>query len=88
MKVVFRKAFLRDLKAFRDKKLLAQVHRAIDEAENAGALHDLSQMKPMEGHKGMYRIRIGNYRIGLHWTGEQLEFVRFLDRKEIYRYFP
>ena len=44
--------------------------------------------KMMEGYKGMYRVRVGSFRIGLYWNGNQLEFVRFLDRKEIYRYFP
>jgi len=88
MKVVFRKSFLRDLNAVRERKLLDHVHRVIGEAEKATSLRDLSQLKPMEGHKGMYRVRVGSYRAGLYWTGEQLEFVRFLDRKEIYRYFP
>jgi mRNA interferase RelE/StbE len=35
-----------------------------------------------------YRVRIGDYRIGLELAGDELIFVRCLHRKEIYRYFP
>ena len=88
MKVVFRRTFLNDLKAVREKKLLDHVHRVMNDAENARSLRDLVHVKMMEGYKGMYRVRVGSFRIGLYWNGKQLEFVRFLDRKEIYRYFP
>jgi len=35
-----------------------------------------------------YRIGIGDYRIGLILEDETLIFVRFLHRKDLYRYFP
>lgn len=88
MKIVFRRSFLRDLKAVRENKLLDQVARVMRGAEEAGSLRELAHVKPMEGHKGCYRVRVGAYRIGLYLDGETLEFVRFLDRKDIYRYFP
>ena len=42
------------------------------------------------GHQNYYKIRVGDYRIGLHInSSEQLiEFQRVLHRREIYRRFP
>jgi mRNA interferase RelE/StbE len=42
----------------------------------------------MEGSKKHSRIKIGDYRIGLFIDDKTIFFVRFLHRKEIYRYFP
>ncbi|HMP82104.1 MAG TPA: type II toxin-antitoxin system RelE/ParE family toxin [Verrucomicrobiota bacterium] len=36
----------------------------------------------------LYRIRVGDYRIGFVFEQSVMTFVRSLDRKEIYRYFP
>ena len=35
-----------------------------------------------------YRIRVGDYRVGFVFEHGAVTFVRCLDRKEIYRYFP
>ena len=42
----------------------------------------------MTGFPNAFRIRLGNYRIGIVRNGVAIEFVRFLDRKDIYKYFP
>jgi mRNA-degrading endonuclease RelE of RelBE toxin-antitoxin system len=42
----------------------------------------------MVGSPGFFRIRIGEYRLGMLVEGEAVEIVRFLHRREIYRYFP
>ncbi len=39
-------------------------------------------------HGNYYRIRVGNYRIGLVLDEAEISFVRVLHRKEMYRYFP
>jgi len=35
-----------------------------------------------------YRIRLGDYRLGFVFERGAVTFVRCLNRKEIYRYFP
>ncbi|MEO5359262.1 MAG: hypothetical protein H7843_02310 [Nitrospirota bacterium] len=42
----------------------------------------------MKGYEGFYKIRIGDYRIGLYMLPGKVEFRRALHRKEIYRFFP
>lgn len=46
-------------------------------------------MKKLSGGSGdYYRLRVGDYRIGLEIEGEIIVFVRCLHRRDIYRYFP
>ncbi len=45
-------------------------------------------MKKMQGYDTLYRIRLGDYRIGIEIVADQVILVRFLHRKDIDRYFP
>ncbi len=60
----------------------------IKTVESAAALSDVPNLKKMSGAGGYYRVRIGDYRIGLFVEGEEVEFVRVLHRKDMYRHFP
>lgn len=42
----------------------------------------------MKAEGNYYRIRVGEYRIGMAVNENTVIFVRVLNRKEIYRYFP
>lgn len=88
MKTTFKRSFARDLRNIRERTLLTQIQSAIEAIENAETLFDLSQVKRLQGAEGYYRIRIGNYRIGLTYDGETVTFVRCLHRRDLYRYFP
>lgn len=88
MKVEFRESFLKDLGAIRDKKLAQKVREVIELLEAAESLLSVSNIKKLRGEKGFYRLRIGEYRLGILQDGESIALVRFLNRKEIYRFFP
>jgi len=88
MKVLFEKSFGRDLKKIKDKRLLKQVQETIDQVEIAASIGDVSNVKKMQGFDAYYRIRVGDYRIGIEMFEGQVIFVCFLNRKDIYRYFP
>jgi mRNA interferase RelE/StbE len=88
MKVLFEKSFGRDLKKIKDKQLLQQVQGVISQVEIATAISNVSNVKKMQGYDSYYRIRVGNYRIGIEIVDGQVIFVCFLNRKDIYRYFP
>ena len=45
-------------------------------------------MKKLSGASGFYRIRVGDYRVGIAVEDETVEFVRVLHRRDIYRAFP
>jgi mRNA interferase RelE/StbE len=48
------------------------------------------QVQKLKGYREYYKIRIGNYRVGLKLDKEKrtIEFCRVLHRREIYRKFP
>jgi len=88
VKTAFRQSFVRDLKGVRDKKLLQRVKESIEAVEIADSLNGLPNLKKLKGAKSYYRLKLGDYRIGLALESDTLVFVRFLDRKDIYKYFP
>lgn len=88
MKCVFRKGFLRDLKKIKDQKVLDRVSEVLDATEMAHSNQDIPALKKLSGEKDYFRIRVGEYRIGIRIQEEAVEFVRCLPRKDIYRYFP
>ncbi|MDO9130223.1 MAG: type II toxin-antitoxin system RelE/ParE family toxin [Anaerolineales bacterium] len=88
MKVLFETSFARDLKKIRNKRLLAQIQQVINQVKSAASVSDVADLKKMQGYDTFYRIRLGDYRIGVDISDEQVIFVRLLHRKDIYRYFP
>ncbi len=89
MKVKFKKSFARDLKRrANDRKLSAKVEQIIGQVDEAKDTHRISNLKKLKALGNYYRIRSGDYRIGLIIEGGTVTFVRVLHRSEIYRYFP
>ena len=88
MKVEFRNSFANDLKSIRDKVLLNRVRELIGGVERAETLAEISNLKKLRGPGGYYRARLGDYRVGIALEGDSVIFVRCLNRKDIYRYFP
>ena len=88
MKVEFRESFLRDIRKVKDKGVLEALKKAIENVENADSLAEAANLKKMHGSRGYFRIRLGEHRIGLKLESDTVHFVRFLHRREIYRFFP
>ena len=87
MKIIFRRSFFKDLRGT-DKSLRRRVEKVINEVEAASSLQEVHNLKRLTGKGPYYRIRAGDYRIGLKVEDGVVEFVRFLHRKDMYRYFP
>ena len=88
MRTAFRKSFARDLKKVKNRDLLDRVREKIEEVERVTSLLEVQGVKKLSGAEEYYRIRLGRYRIGIALEGEEVEFIRFLHRRDIYRYFP
>ena len=56
--------------------------------EQADSSESIPGIKKLQAEGDFFRIRMGDYRIGIEITGETVIFVRFLHRKDIYRNFP
>lgn len=88
MKIEFRESFINDIKKIKDKKLQNRIKEIIIKVEKANLKDIILEFKKLKGTKNFYSYRIGDYRIGVVIEKDKLIFVRFLHRKDIYRYFP
>ena len=88
MNVTFTNSFLKDLRKIKERALAMRVKEVIESIEQAPTFQEIADLKQLKGSTGYYRIRIGDYRIGLRVDDETITLVRFLHRKEVYRYFP
>lgn len=88
MNIEFRKSFEKDLLKILDPGLFQRIQEIIEQVEQADNLSEVSNVKKLKGEVDYYRIRLGDYRIGIKVNDGVVSFVRILHRKEIYRYFP
>ncbi len=88
MKVEFRESFAKDLKSVKDKSLLKRAKEVIELVEQTDSLTNIPNLKKLKGGGNYFRLRIGDYRFGISFENDTVIFVRFLDRKDIYKYFP
>jgi mRNA interferase RelE/StbE len=88
LKTEFKKSFLKDIEALGDPKIRKRIRKAITQAEEAPTLSQVENLKKLRGGEQYYRIRVGDYRIGLVFHEDSLIFVRCLHRRDIYRYIP
>lgn len=76
MNIVFRKTFEKDLRKINDRSLLTKVKNVITAVEEATSLDDITNLKKLKGDEGYFRIRIGDYRLGIFLDGETILFGR------------
>lgn len=88
MKVEFRDSFTKDLKSVKEKGLLKRAREAIEAIEKADSLDEIHSLKKLKGGRSYFRLRIVDYRMGLVLEDDVVIFVRFLNRKDVYKYFP
>jgi len=89
LEIYYRQAFLRDIKKLKKQPVYDEIFDFVfTTLPNIRTLRELSDIKAMKSYPNRYRIRIGDYRIGIETHGEIIEIVRVLHRREFYRYFP
>jgi mRNA-degrading endonuclease RelE of RelBE toxin-antitoxin system len=89
VQVQYRKRFLKDLKKLKGQPVYEQVFElAFTILPKAPTLRDVAGVKALKGHSNRYRVRIGDYRVGIQVQGDTADVMRVLHRREFYRYFP
>ena len=88
MKVEVLKSFEKDVSNILDKKLANKVLIVINTLENYKTLSEIPNLKKLKHSGNYYRIKIGNYRLGVKVLDNTFIVIRLLDRKDIYKYFP
>lgn len=88
MKVQYRESFLRDLKKLKGQPVYNKIFEfTFTILPEVDRLLDVTGVKAIRSHPNRYRIRIGNYRVGIEVCGDNVEVIRVLHRREFYRYF-
>ena len=88
MQIEYRKKFLKEL-----SKLPSHYSSQIEEfvfvilptSEN---LEEIGRVEKMTGYKNYFKIRFGNYRVGLKKDNQSIIVETVKHRKEIYKFFP
>jgi mRNA interferase RelE/StbE len=88
MKVEFLDKFNKDLDKIKNKQIEQKVIEIIEELELSEKLSDLPNVKKLSGFKTAYRLKFGDYRIGLFFENGIIELARIVHRKDIYKLFP
>ena len=88
MNTRFRESFDQDLSALTDAGLLRRIKQVIEQVEAARTFQQIPNLKRLDTRGKYYRIRVGDYRVGFVFEHSAVTFVRCLNRKGIYRYFP
>lgn len=89
MIVEFDKAFEKSLRPIHDPSILRKLKRIIIQIENSPSLLQLPNIIKLTGFSHYYRIRIGDYRIGIELINKsKVRFIIIAHRKAIYKVFP
>ena len=88
MNVEFTKKFKKQFYFCKDKSIKSRVKTIIQKSLESNSLSDIPGIKKLKGSKNCYRIRIGDYRIGLWAEKNTIIFATLDHRSQIYRYFP
>jgi mRNA interferase RelE/StbE len=86
VKVEYSKLFLRDVEGVRNRLLLEHLEKQIEKFKSAKRLSDAGQVTKLGSNA--FRVHIRDYRLGFFLNGDTITLHRFLDRKDMYRFFP
>ncbi len=56
--------------------------------KSVNIMTEIPNLKKLKGHPCAYRIKLGNYRLGLFLETDTMILVRLQHRKDIYKKFP
>ncbi|MXZ89508.1 MAG: type II toxin-antitoxin system RelE/ParE family toxin [Dehalococcoidia bacterium] len=88
MEIRYRTSFGRDLRRERNSDLRRRVERIVEQLQSAPSAASVTGLVSMQGYANHYRVRVGDYRLGIIVDGDTAILVRFLHRRDIYRHFP
>ena len=89
MIVEFDKSFSKSLDKVKDSTTLQRTEKTILKLESANSLKDVNNLKKLSGFSNYYRIRIGDYRIGVEQIDKRtIRLIIIAHRKDIYKKFP
>ncbi|CCI15259.1 MAG: type II toxin-antitoxin system RelE family toxin [Microcystis panniformis] len=88
-KVEYTKRFLKELASL-PQDIQSSIRLIVFQELEADNPYELGYLKKMKGYKDKYKIRIGDYRVGLTLDKKNQKIIcqRVAHRREIYKTFP
>jgi mRNA interferase RelE/StbE len=85
----FDNSFDKSLDKLKNPDIKKRIEQIISELDNLESISDSQKIKKLVGFKSYFRIRIGEYRLGIELkTPNIIRFIVFAHRKDIYKIFP
>lgn len=88
MNVFYKSSFLKDIKKINDPIFLSEIKDVLDVLIQSKNLSEIPGIKKLKGNKTAYRLKVKDFRIGFYFENNEINLVRILNRKDIYKYFP
>lgn len=88
MNVEITKKFQKQVGNCTDVRIKSEIKQIIEKADLAKTISEIRNIKKLKGHRNIFRIRLGDYRIGLVISDNSIIFAAFDHRSDIYKYFP
>ena len=87
MEIIITKTFEKQLKSV-PKNIRESAIAVLEALEKTKNLTEIKDIKKLSKYTNYYRIRIGNYRMGLQIINPKIIVVTILHRGTIYKIFP
>jgi len=88
MNIKYEQSFLKDIQKIKDKKIKKRIEEVIQQVKDATKLEEIKELLKIKGAKNYFRIKIRTYRIGVYKEENTIIFVRCIQRKDFYKFFP
>lgn len=87
MQIIIDNTYIKDLRQL-PHAIQVQTALALERVAEARTFADIPHLKALKGVRHYFRIRVGNYRIGLYWNGVAFYVQRVGIRGSFYNTYP
>ncbi|MDX9906051.1 MAG: hypothetical protein RBS55_05630 [Bacteroidales bacterium] len=88
MKTAFKNSFYKSVLKIKNPAIRLDIAETIAKVEAVNDPKEIPQLRKLHGSGKYYRIKLGEYRIGLKLVKDTMFFVVIDHRKDIYKHFP
>ena len=88
MQIEITHKFQKQVEGCKDRRQRSKVLRIIEAVSESDNMNKFPNLKKLTSHKNIYRIRMGDYRLGVVIDNNIVIFAAFDKRNDIYKHFP
>ena len=88
MRTIITNNFEKATEKLKNRQIEERILASVVQVQEAATIQDIKNLEKLSGFKVYFRIRVGDYRIGLKIEHNVVTFLDVGHRKEIYKHFP